>query len=108
MRKSILYLWLTGLGFTVLAGLMLLHPPADRPASSRRLGNQRSLVSRLELTDICLFTEATYTRHPSLADRFVPFQDHPMAISHFPSECLIPPPAKESILYHSGAAGLAP
>lgn len=92
MRKSNLYLLLTGMGFAVLTGLILAHPLVERQASRQWLDDQRSMVSKLELTDICLFTEAPHTRHPSLADRFTPFQDHPMAISHFPSECLIPPP----------------
>ncbi len=30
----------------------------------------KGLVQRLGLTDICLFTEARYTRHPSQADIF--------------------------------------
>jgi len=92
MRKSILYLILTGAGFTLIAGLVLIHPLLARQATRLHLEREWSLVGRLELTDLCLFTEAAYTRHPSLADRFTPFQDHPMAISHFPSESLLPPP----------------
>ena len=49
------------------------------------------LVHRLTLTDLALFTEARYTRHPSLADLASPFQDHPMALEHFPSGSLVPP-----------------
>jgi len=54
---------------------------------------QQQLVRTLGLTDLCLATEASYTRHPAMADRFVPFQDHPMAFEHFPSgSTIIPPP----------------
>lgn len=45
------------------------------------------------LTDLALFTEARYTRHPSQADRHAPFQDHPGALEHFPSGAMaLPPP----------------
>lgn len=53
---------------------------------------QRQLVRTLGLTDLCLATEASYTRHPAMADRFVPFQDHPLAFEHFPSGSSIMPP----------------
>lgn len=52
-----------------------------------------AIVRRLGLTDLCLFTEARYTRHISQADRFAPFQDHPLALEHFPSGSLIAVPA---------------
>jgi hypothetical protein len=46
----------------------------------------------LALTDLCLFTEARYTRHPSMADLHTPFQDHPLSLEHFPSGSLIAAP----------------
>jgi len=52
----------------------------------------RNLVRELQLTDLCLFTEARYTRHPSMADLHSAFQDHPMALEHFPSGSLVSPP----------------
>lgn len=58
------------------------------PARAER----QSLVARWRLTDLCLFTEARYTRHPSQADLFSAFQDHPLALEHFPSGSLVPPP----------------
>jgi len=51
------------------------------------------LVAQLRLTDLALFTEARYTRHPSQADLHSAFQDHPMALEHFPTGSLIGPPA---------------
>lgn len=56
------------------------------------LRERAELVARLGLTDLALFTEARYTRNPSQADRFAAFQDHPMALEHFPSGSLVPPP----------------
>lgn len=51
------------------------------------------LVAKLRLTDLALFTEARYTRHPSQADLHSAFQDHPLAFEHFPTGSLIGPPA---------------
>ncbi len=68
-----------------------------------------ALVARLRLTDLALFTEARYTRHPSQADLHSAFQDHPLALEHFPTGSLIRPPsgflqAKPEV----GAGGTAP
>ncbi|NGZ05264.1 MAG: hypothetical protein G8237_02810 [Magnetococcales bacterium] len=51
----------------------------------------QQLVGQLLLTDLALFTEARYTRHISQADRHTPFQDHPVALEHFPSGSLVSP-----------------
>jgi hypothetical protein len=52
------------------------------------------MVREYGLTDLCLFTEARYTRHPALADHHSPFQDGPLSFEHFPSGTLVgPPPA---------------
>jgi hypothetical protein len=42
-------------------------------------------VAGLGLTDLCVATEARYTRHPSVSDAMAPFMDHPGAIEHFPT-----------------------
>ncbi len=62
---------------------------------------KQDLVRRLQLTDLCLFTEARYTRHPSQADLHSAFMDHPLAFEHFPSGSLIPPPAHLSKAYEN-------
>ncbi|MGE5478156.1 MAG: hypothetical protein ACM3Q1_15990 [Bacteroidales bacterium] len=61
-------------------------------AAEPGLAGRAALVERLGLTDLALFTEARYTRHPSQADRHAPFQDHPFAFEHFPSGAVMPPP----------------
>lgn len=53
---------------------------------------RRSLVKQLALTDLVLATDARYTRHPAMADRHAPFQDHPLAFDHFPSGSLLTAP----------------
>ena len=50
-----------------------------------------ALTTRLGLSDLALFTEARYTRHPAQADLHSAFQDHPLALEHFPSGSLIVP-----------------
>lgn len=63
-----------------------------RPASRSPLGADGSLVRELRLTDLSLWTEARYTRHPSQADLFTPFQSGPSAPEHFPSGSWVQPP----------------
>ena len=46
----------------------------------------------LGLTDLCVATEARYTRHPAVSDRVVPFMDHPGAMDHFPTGSFWSPP----------------
>lgn len=60
--------------------------------SRARIAMESSLVRAYALTDLCLSGEARYTRHPSQADIHAAFQDHPLALDHFPSGSLLPPP----------------
>ena len=46
---------------------------------------QKIAVAGLGLTDLCVATEARYTRHPAVSDPMAPFMDHPGAIEHFPT-----------------------
>jgi len=65
--------------------------------------NKKTLVSHLMLTDLAIWTEARYTRHPSQADIFTPFQDFPSSIEHFPAGSILAPP---DVI--KGSAKLAP
>lgn len=65
------------------------HAGHGRRAGLPLLAEHAAIVGRLGLTDLCLFTEARYTRHPSQSDHFAPFQDHPAALEHFPSGSLV-------------------
>lgn len=90
-RRSTVYLGLTGALILVLTGIFL-HA-SERVRVSRHLFVRKAaLVRRLELTDLCLFTEASYTRHLSMADPSTPFQDAPMSLEHFPTGALAGPP----------------
>ena len=62
-----------------------------RAERANETASTRELAARLGLADIALFTEARYTRHPAQADLHSAFQDHPVALEHFPSGSLMPP-----------------
>ena len=91
MRKSSVFLAFLGLNLALLT-LVGLHARHAREASAAALTARAEMVRELRLTDLCLFTEARYTRHPSMADYHAPFQDHPGALEHFPSGSLMGPP----------------
>jgi len=90
MRRSDLFLSAMGVG-SVLLLLSALDAGVRARDAAADLAFRAGLVSALGLTDLALFTEARYTRHPSLADLASPFQDHPMALEHFPSGSIVPP-----------------
>ncbi len=72
---------------------MLLHAGWRQKADQDTLESQRMMVGTLQLTDLCLFTDARYVRHLSQTDLHTPFQDHPGAQEHFPSGSLVSPPS---------------
>jgi len=91
-RKSPLFLALLG-ALGAAFGASMLHAHLAEEASGRRQAVSRRLTERLGLTDLCLFTDARYTRHPAVADLHSAFQDYPMSFEHFPSGSLVSPPA---------------
>jgi hypothetical protein len=86
-RGSTLAGWAVAVGS--LALLLILFD-SGRLVAAQRLGQARA--SQDGLTDPALFTEARYARHASQADRHAAFQDHPLALEHFPAGSLMPPP----------------
>jgi hypothetical protein len=60
--------------------------------NASRLRERTNIVEEYELTDLCLFTDARYTRNPVMADFFTAFQDHPFSMEHFPSGSIVNPP----------------
>ena len=91
MRKSIVFLSFTAIQ-VMLIMIMLLHTRHTQRTMVPGLLERANLVKTLRLTDLCLFTEARYTRNPAMADRFAAFQDHPTALEHFPSGSFVTPP----------------
>lgn len=92
LRRSTHYFGATGCLAMTLAGF-LVSGQLRLPASMARLELRSALARELELTDLCLFTEASYTRHLAVSDRYAPFQDYPAAAEHFPTGALVDPPA---------------
>lgn len=91
LRTSTLFASYTMLCLLLLAGIVI--DSSTRSGTDRQhLEARRALVKSLSLTDLVLFTDARYTRNPSMADRHTPFQDYPLSFEHFPSGSLIPPP----------------
>jgi len=94
MRKHHLFLGMTLLEIVVLGAL--LFRGAGTVDSWRKTGqpSAAALVEHLSLTDFALWTEARYTRHPSQADAFTPFQSFPSSFEHFPAGSVMSPPAR--------------
>lgn len=86
MRRSIQFLLFIAATLTLFL-LLPLHARHEQRHSRAGLEQLRNL----HVTDLCLVTEARYTRHPAMADRHAPFQEHPLALEHFPSGSLILP-----------------
>jgi hypothetical protein len=84
------------LGFTLLEilvlSIMFLYSQMIVSARNRdEVPAKKELVRQLKLTDLSLWTEARYTRHPSQADIFTAFQDFPSSFEHFPAGSIIGP-----------------
>lgn len=91
MRPSAILLLFVGC-FSLINGLFYVE---NRRQLERLLASQpaqQALVQRMGLSDLALSTEARYTRHPSLTDKFAPFMDHPGSLEHFPSGAFVLPP----------------
>jgi hypothetical protein len=93
IRKSGLFVTFIG-GCLLVLALLGLHAHSRIRDDAAPHARNLALVGDLGLTDLCLFTEARYTRNPSQADAHAPFQDHPMALEHFPAGSLASPPGR--------------
>lgn len=92
MRKANIFILFLA-GSLLIIGALSLHASNGRPADEAGRRYRSQLVAELDLTDLCLFTEARYTRHLAMADNHAAFQDHPVALEHFPSGALTKAPA---------------
>nr|WP_319389404.1 hypothetical protein [uncultured Cohaesibacter sp.] len=91
LRPSVIILGLVALFMVLLGMTVMLAALEENPRQPAT-----ALVQQLGLSDLTLFTEARYTRNPSMADLSSAFQDHPMSLDHFPTGSLIGPNRKFS------------
>ena len=90
--KARVFLAITVIQMIVLAGLFTWSMSVARERTVEEIPQKQELVQRLELTDLAIWTEARYTRHPSQADFFAPFQDGPSSLEHFPAGSVVAAP----------------
>ena len=95
MIKHKLFLGFTLLEILVLSIMLLYSRMIVVDRNRDEVPAKKELVRYLKLTDLSLWTEARYTRHPSQADVFTAFQDFPSSFEHFPAGSIIGP---ESII----------
>ncbi len=91
MIKHKLFLGFTFFEILVLSVIFLYSQMTVSARNRGEVPAQRELVRYLKLTDLSLWTEARYTRHPSQADIFTAFQDFPSSFEHFPAGSIIGP-----------------
>jgi hypothetical protein len=93
LRLSDVFLWSTAVGMALFF-LLFLHASRVEQNNAALLKERILLTEQLGLSDLCLFTDARYTRNPATADLASPFQEHPMSLEHFPSGSIIAPNVK--------------
>jgi hypothetical protein len=91
LRKSDLFFLYLAINL-ILFCLMFAHASFKKETAGRLIKEKGEMVRAFQLTDLCLFTEANYTRHLSQADLHTAFQDSPMSLEHFPSGSIAAPP----------------
>lgn len=84
---------------SILLLLMTFYAAISVKQEMPNIQVKSGMVRELHLTDLCLFTDARYTRHPSMADLHSAFQDYPISFEHFPSGTIVAPPPH---IYHYG------
>lgn len=94
MRRHRAFLAVTAIQLAGLAALVLAGRMQTIRYQDDLLPSQREIVRSLELTDLAIWTEARYTRHPSQADFFSAFQDFPGSLEHFPAGSIVAPPPR--------------
>jgi len=94
--KLRVFLLITALELAVLCGLVVGSQILLRHRAAAEIPRKGQLVKELELTDLAIWTEARYTRHPSQADFFAPFQDCPSSLEHFPAGSVVAAPDRRS------------
>ena len=89
LNRPLAYLLFLTVTAALLLALLQHGRQLARYAQTDNIPAKQQLVRKLGLTDLSLWSEARYTRHPSQADIFTPFQDYPAAFDHFPAGSLL-------------------
>jgi hypothetical protein len=92
-RKSTICLSILGIGICFFL-LICVHASWRQSKDLASIEERAAMVERYGFTDLCLFTDARYTRNPAVADHATPFQDHPVSLEHFPSGSIMVPPVR--------------
>jgi len=92
MNKHRAFIVFTVFEIATLLSLLVYGSARLATETSTSIPAKRSLARQLALTDLAIWTEARYTRHPSQADSFAPFQDYPSSLEHFPAGSIVGPP----------------
>jgi hypothetical protein len=93
VRKSDLFFGCLGIGIVFFC-VLLGHASYAYRECVGLFKEHAEIVRKYGLTDLCLFTDARYTRNPAVADLASAFQDHPVSLEHFPSGSIIGPPMR--------------
>lgn len=91
LRKSNIFLLWFAAGL-LLFFLVMVDAHFRQKTNLALIYGRAAMVKKFNLTDLCLFTEARYTRHLSQTDINSAFQDHPMSMEHFPAGSIAQPP----------------
>ena len=100
MRPSHLLFFILAL-LALFNGGLLLYDAQLRSSQESNAHRLNIAAAAMGLTDLCVATEARYTRHPAISDPVAPFMDHPGALEHFPSGSFWAPPP----IMHQNAPG---
>ena len=92
MTRAWRFLAFVVVGFALLTSFVGWAAHENGRWRREELPQLHTLTARLNLSDLALWTEARYTRHPSQADLFSAFQDSPGAPEHFPAGSILSPP----------------
>ena len=92
IMKHRIFIVATFVEIIILFGLILQSQYLLKDRISDEIPQKKQLVQQLELTDLAIWTEARYTRHPSQADFFSAFQDCPSSLEHFPAGSVVAVP----------------
>lgn len=67
----------------------------DARSRIKNMQDNKIIINRVEkyyLTDLVIFSDASYMRHLTQSDFFVPFQDNPISFDIYPTASLVKPP----------------